>query len=267
MKSISRWYEELESNEKTEQYITYCKEKATSAVTWLLTFLLMVYSYLETIANSLYRKYVAPHVKKDERPIRQIFVANPDANTEVESRIKQPINWEEAESMVFQPEDTVYVEFSIPKKSSSEQNLSSGTAEVVVDVAMAVFKSEDQQIPKIKKKLCTINTDYDELSVLGLECYPDASNQSKKEDITDMYHLYQKCGYGGDKTQMPALRYLDLVEPQKGRFIVSMGSELQMIDGDAMSHQFKATDYILGSAPSDSVEDNDESKSSIELTK
>lgn len=258
MKSITRWYEELESNEKTEQYISYCKEKATSVVTWLLTFFLMVFSYLETIANSLYRKYVAPHVRKDERPIRQIFVANPDATSEVESRIKKPIDWEEAESMVFQPEDTVYVEFFIPKKTSDKTTISSDAA----DVAMAVFNSENQQIPKIKKELCTINTDYDEMSVLGLECYPDDSNKSKKEDITDMYHLYQKCGYGNDKTKIPTLRYLDLVEPQKGRFVVSMNSELHMIDGDAISHQFKATDYILGSFPKDSVED--ESKNSLE---
>ena len=152
------------------------------------------------------------------------------------------MEWDEVESMRFDKEDTVYVEFVV-KKEKQTSSISPS-----VDVAMAVFKASGvDDSPRIRRDWCTIDYDYDELSVLGLESYPEPSDESKKEDITDIYHLYQKCGYGGDKTRMPSLRYLDLVEPQKAEFIVSMGSELQMIDGQAVSHSLCATDTLFNS--------------------
>ena len=70
---------------------------------------------------------------------------------------------------------------------------------------------------------------------------------------------------------MPSLRYLDLVEPQKAEFIVSMGSELQMIDGQAVSHSLSATDTLFNSQDDrDNInndEDVDETKSSVDDAK
>lgn len=268
MDSISRWYEDLDLSEKNEYYLNYCKDKFYATLKWLMGLFLTVYSYLEIVANGIYVSYVKPYLKQEKFfPVRQVIVANPDGATDVRVRSRKAMEWDEVESMRFEKEDTVYVEFVVKKKTNQASSTSPS-----VDVAMAVFKaSEVDNVPRIRRDWCTIDYNYDELSVLGLECYPEPTDQSKKEDITDMYHLYQKCGYGGDKSRMPSLRYLDLVEPQKAEFIVSMGSELQMIDGQAVSHSLSATDTLFNSQDDrDNInndEDVDETKSSVDDVK
>ena len=221
MDSISRWYEESEFHKNNSYYLNTIKKQVYSTFTWLFTMIITVYSQCESFGIKLYRDYLLPNMpKKAFFPIKSVIVVGPDQ--QVRCFYKDLSSWEAVNKLQFKPGDTIHVLYCV---EDGEQ-------------AIAVFRGKDGSIPNIVKEVLTFKKDYDKLSILGIECYPDKNDDSKRQDITDIYHMYHRCSYGGLADQVPNLCYQDMIDPATQTRCVVDDSQLEVIDGDTISHSY-----------------------------